>query len=381
MTVGLTARVVRGLEWVAADEIDLCLTASHVVLGPREVRFTVAELGAAVTALRTVDDVFVRVGTLRGVGRDRRTSALVAAAAARLDLASALASVRTLRPVARRPGFDVVASIDGDRRFNRYDLEDALGDALSPTIGGHYGSRRAGPPPPGDLSVRVAVAGERAEVMVRVSSGPLHRRPWKRNTAPATLHPPVAAALLRLAGCLGSVVDPFCGDGTIPIEAVLAGGPIWAAGSDLDSPRVANARANAQRAGLALPWVRADAARVPWRPAPGGAWVTNPPWNRSVPAAGGVVATLTSAWSEARRVLGPTGTLAVIVDADIGLDTELAPAGWRAVVTQHARLAGRLCRLVIAVPSDGPGRHPLSPTLQAWRQQSASDGLVTATGF
>lgn len=385
MTIALSARVTRGLEWIAADEIatDLraALRAGPLTLGRREIRLTVAELDPAVAALRTVDDVFIRVGAVDGVGRDRGAPAAVGAGARRLDLAGAVASIGALRVLPARPAFDVVASLDGDRRFNRFDLEDALGEILGPVIDGRYGSRRDGPPPPSDLTVRVVVMGERAEIMVRVGVRPLHRRPWKLHTAPATLHPPAAAALLRLTGPQERVVDPFCGDGTIPIEAGLATASSRAAGSDLDGRRVANARANALRAGLALPWVCADAARGPWQPGSDAAWVTNPPWNRAVPARGGVTSALVPAWVEGRRVLGPGGTLAVIVDSAIDADAELGAAGWRPVLAQQARLAGRICRLVVAIPVDGPDRDPVSPALRSWRQRAADDGLVVGAGF
>jgi 23S rRNA G2445 N2-methylase RlmL len=381
MTVAVTARVARGLEWVSADEIGALPDAGQVTLGRREVRFTLAALHPAVGALRTVDDVFVHAGALRGVGRDRRTPAVVGAAVRRLDLAGAVASVRAVRELPRHPSFDVVASIDGDRRFNRYDLEDAVGTAVSPVLGGRYGSRRGGPLPPSDLTLRVAVTGDGAQVMVRIGLRPLHRRPWKRDTAPATLYPPAAAALVRLIGPRSWVVDPFCGDGTIPIEARLAHRTVRAVGSDIDGRRLANARANAARAGLSLSWVEADAARGPWRLGPHAAWVTNPPWHRAVARRGGVAATLAPAWADGRRMLGPTGALAAIVDAGIDLSAELDPAGWRPVLAQQARLAGRVCRMVVAVPLDGPGPHPVSPTLRCWRQRAADEGLITGATF
>ncbi len=384
MTIDVTVRVTRGLEWVAADEIATCLPAGHVRLGRREIRFTLPELQAAVGALRTVDDAFVRVGAVRGVGKDRRAPAVVGAGVSRLDLAGAVTGIRAFRELPDRPAFDVVASLDGDRRFNRYDLEDSLGAALSLVIDGRYGSRRDGPPPPSDLTVRVVVAGEGAEIMVRLGARPLHRRPWKTNTAAATLHPPAAAALLRMTGPRARIVDPFCGDGTIPIEAGATASPVPAAGSDLDGRRLSNARANAGRAGLAgldLPWVRADAARAPWHPGPDAACVTNPPWNRAVPGRGRLAAGLAPAWVESRRLLGPTGTLALIVDAGIDLNAELEPAGWQPVLVQQARLAGRLCRLVVAVAGDGPGQDPVSQALRSWRQRAVDAGLIAGNDF
>jgi len=75
---------------------------------------------------------------------------------------------------------------------------------------------------------------EAALVVVRVdrdgftlsvdSSGePLHKRGWRVEVAKAPLRETLAAALLLGTGWDGStpLVDPFCGSGTIPIEAAL----------------------------------------------------------------------------------------------------------------------------------------------------------------
>jgi len=50
---------------------------------------------------------------------------------------------------------------------------------------------------------------------------PLHRRGWRLATAKAPLRPTLAAAALRTVGWDGSspLIDPFCGSGTIAIEA------------------------------------------------------------------------------------------------------------------------------------------------------------------
>ncbi|MGI8750912.1 MAG: hypothetical protein ACR2MN_01065 [Acidimicrobiales bacterium] len=109
--------------------------------------------------------------------------------------------------------------------------------------------------------------------------------------------------------------------------------------------------------------------------------MTHPPWNRAAFARGGVAAGLAPAWVEGLRLLGPTGTLTVLVEAAADTEAELATAGWRPVLTQEIRLAGRVCRVVVAVPSEGPERDPVSATLRSWRQRAMNDGLVTKSGF
>ncbi len=72
---------------------------------------------------------------------------------------------------------------------------------------------------------------------LRAGPRPLHRRGWKVRTGPGSLHPPVAAALARLARRPGGgvIADPFCGDGTIPVEVALADPAAHVLAADLDA--------------------------------------------------------------------------------------------------------------------------------------------------
>ncbi|MSP56962.1 MAG: hypothetical protein EXR69_15365 [Myxococcales bacterium] len=77
------------------------------------------------------------------------------------------------------------------------------------------------------LTQRVSVvfdrSGERVTVSLDAGGGLLHRRGWRTDISKAPLRENLAAALLRLSGWRpGEVlIDPFCGSGTIGIEAAL----------------------------------------------------------------------------------------------------------------------------------------------------------------
>jgi putative N6-adenine-specific DNA methylase len=87
--------------------------------------------------------------------------------------------------------------------------------------------RVAGAPPATDAerdeatSFRVDIDHDRVTVRADSSGEPLHRRGWRVETAKAPLRETLAAAMLAAAGWEGRrpLVDPFCGSGTIPIEA------------------------------------------------------------------------------------------------------------------------------------------------------------------
>lgn len=186
----------------------------------------------------------------------------------------------------------------------------------------------------------VRLDGDRCTISADSSGEPLYHRGWRREVAKAPLRPTLAAATLAAigwgrapAGSRRLLVDPFCGSGTIPIEAALAaaGRPspvgrnfafttwadfapgtwasVQAAGpaagpddeshllvacADRDAGAVAATRANAARAGVG-DLVEADVAAVgelaPPPDAPPGpddlAWVvTNPPWGGRIGGGG-----------------------------------------------------------------------------------------------
>jgi 23S rRNA G2445 N2-methylase RlmL len=387
------ARCVHGLEWLCADEIS---TAFPDVTGSgidrREVTFTLPAIRPDVLRLATVDDVFVQAGCCAGVGTTKEAPALVARAFSRLPWAELSAQIEAVRPVPGAPLIDVVASLEGRRSYNRFAVECATGEVVAQALGGRYLARTAHGREPGepDLTVRVFVRGDQAVAALRVSAVPAHRRAYKLNTAAGTLHPPVAAAMARLAVLPGEVtgagvvLDPFCGDGTIPIEIALAVPGVRVLGSDADPDRLANARANAERAGVPVTWSQADAGVLTAGLAehlagPVGAIVTNPPWNLAVDAAGELARSLDAFWAQVPAVLAKDGRLVVLADADLDVPGTLRARGFSLGLVTGVRLAGRVCHLVLAAPA---GTVPqLPPGAAAWRAGAIESGVLTSSGF
>ena len=274
----ILARTLRGLEWIAAAEVQATLAPPRIEHGHRELRFSVPELTDTPTALGTVDDVFLVAATLDGI--ERRRESLQRLATAELDLGAYAA----LLGRAERKTFDVVGSFVGKRNYNRFEIEDAVGSALAAASGWTYLSRSGGEAARGDLSLRVHVVDSEATVAVRIAAAPLHRRAYRVASRPGALHPPLARALALLAGLRSglSLVDPFCGTGTIPIEAKLACPELNASGSDLDPDAVEAARRNAEAAGVDLELAVRDASDLP----AADRVATNPPWESAVRIAG-----------------------------------------------------------------------------------------------
>ncbi len=171
----------------------------------------------------------------------------------------------------------------------------------------------------------VARMDDKGEIVLSLDlgGGSLSRRGWRADAGEAPLREHLAAVLLMLArfdSRTDILVDPMCGSGTIPIEAVQAAralpretpmlaalgitapeghvaGPLFpdaspiAIGCDLDLEVLAAARDNAKRAGVTpdVTWQRADVstlrpeviaeiARERGRPDAKGLILSNPPY-------------------------------------------------------------------------------------------------------
>ena len=386
MTHSLIARCVRGLEWILAEEISAATAPAGLRLAERQVTFTVAQLSPELLALRTADDLFLDVGTVTGIEPTRAALPVLASRVAQLDLTGSLGALRGLRELPDKLTLDVVASLTGQRRYNRYAVEDAAGTVLGRALGARYVSRSAGaagwPADGTALTVRLFLQGTDVHVALRAGPRPLHRREWKVRTGPGSLHPPVAAALGRLARhpAGGLVADPFCGDGTIPVEIALADPSARVVAADLDRDRLGNATVNAAQAGVPVRFVRADAGGPLLWSGRLDQVITNPPWNRTVGAAGQAAAGLVPFWRQLPAAFGPHGRVAVIADADLGVPASLSGLGYGIVLIQGIRLAGRLAEILVATPP-AAGPLPLDPALLGWRQRAISSNIVSDAGF
>ncbi|WP_163506349.1 RNA methyltransferase [Fodinicola acaciae] len=304
----LLARTVRGLEPVACAEIHERQLGWVESVRHREVVFH--PVGDALT-LRTVDDVATLVAEVDGIGVSTSDLRRLSAAIDRLEVSEI---------IGHGSNVDVSASVVGARRFNRYDVEDAVGSRLP-----GYRSRRGGVRPPDGLTWRVTIEGSLARVAVRLGRAPLHRRPYKVASVPGTLHPPVAAAMARLAGVAERhvVLDPCCGAGT-----TLGESPGLRVGFDLD---VRAAAANLRGVTLAV----ADASALPLADGSVDRVLVNPPWGRAVRPGGGLTADLAPLWRELRRVVTGEAVVAAL------LPDGVTPAAFHAVRRVPIRVHGR----------------------------------------
>jgi tRNA (guanine6-N2)-methyltransferase len=381
----LVARCVRGLEWTVADEISTRLpAAAGITMSSREVSFEMPAVPPDVLDLRLADDLFLVVGTVTDVGKTRDVPEAAARRVAALDWTAAMNRLRAVRELPARPQFDVVTSLEGRRNYNRFDMENAVGAALGPLLNGVYlvrtsEGRQAGEP---QLTVRLFVRDAVARVTLRLAEQPLHRRPYKWHTGPGTLHPPVAAALARLAapGAAEIVADPFCGDGTIAIETAAAYPGSRVLASDIDSVRLRNARRNAALARVTLSLARLDAGRLPWQPGAIGAVLTNPPWNVAVASSGLLRSSMDQFWRQLPGLLATDGRVCLIADLELDAPGRLRRMGYQLALATQVRLAGRVSHVLLCAPRD-QDRPRLPPGIARWHRRALRDKVITESGF
>lgn len=307
-------------------------------------------------ALSTADDVFEEFASAIGIG----------ATAKALEQIAAVANLVRRDDRTRMTGnFEVVASFIGGRRYTRYDVEDQLGLALSKGLGGIYVSRRNGDPGPVAQSWRAHLWDDRIILGSRVSDRPLHRRPYRKETVPGALHPPVASAIALLVGVApyDRVLDPFCGSGTLLIEAGRNSQVGGLVGFDINPHHVDIALRNAWTAELPVMGLNGDAADLPVADGSVDVLLANPPWGAQIGAGGRFATNPLDFWNEARRLLSPRGRAGIL------LDSGLQPPNWQILDLHLCRklafaIAGRWATLYL-LERAGRTELPSNPYLDA----------------
>ncbi len=235
---------------------------------------------------------------------------------------------------------NVVATTKGSRMRFKDGIEGKVGHALADARKGPRIPEREARPRQ-TQTLRVRVEGTSAMLSLDAGGELLHKRGWRTEAVGAPIRENLAAALLFTAGWHGADVlcDPFCGSGTIAIEAALLaagrapfarrdfacdewaavanagrgghadrggargafggpprarfppknagsrgptsparkGSPVAIYGFDKDPRALVISAANAERAGVKVHWRACDIADLQ-APASMGTVVTNPPW-------------------------------------------------------------------------------------------------------
>ena len=210
--------------------------------------------------------------------------------------------------------FRVTTRRTGEHSFTSLDVQRMAGAALIERHGCAVDLKSF------ELEVRVDVYDATCLVSLQQTRVALSKRYRRAYQPRAALKATVAYALLHLARLEewdGALLDPFCGSGTILMEAAQALPRLRLFGSDLNADAVDGARQNAETAGLAdrLHLRQADARELSaaYPDEKFSAIVTNPPYGVRVGQHMDFPRLYRLFLEEAYRVLEPGGVLVVLV--------------------------------------------------------------------
>ena len=315
--VHLFARTIRGLEWVAAAELERRFNVQIIDIQHREVRFHLNSLDRRLLNAGSVDDIFITCKIIRGLDHTRAALFIMAKSATSIDFPKAITLLRHIRKISKRPNFDIIASFLGRRNYNRYEIEDLIGEAIEKQTGWRYTPQRSDSALPIELSFRIHLSGDEALIGMRLTKNPLHRRTYKIASRTGTLHPPLAFAMAMLSNlCKGHyVLDPFCGVGTIPIEALRVESEICSFGVDVDNESLLKAVSNAEAAKTPVKFLVGDAGQLPFADGVIDRIISNPPWGQVVGAQGKLVGGMFPFFIESKRLLSHTGRLMMLTNS------------------------------------------------------------------
>lgn len=300
-----------GLETIVVAELAKLGVNGNATHGGVNASMTSAQLMSANLRLRTATRVLVRIARFPADGFD--------------TFGEGMAKIDWQPWLSEDTQIDVNVSSSQSKLYHTGAVQERVLAGL--------GAGTAGPP----QTVSIRVLRDEVTVSIDSSGEALHKRGYRQATAKAPVRETLAAALIIASGWdrRQPLLDPFCGSGTIPIEAAMIARRIapgrhrpfafqrwpefdaaaWSRvvagadadvidktpvilGSDRDAGAVAASIANAGRAGVAPTFTHASLSDVV-APAPVGWMVTNPPYGERV--GGGNLRDLYDRWANVMK--------------------------------------------------------------------------------
>ena len=124
--------------------------------------------------------------------------------------------------IGKKDAFPVKGHSIKSRLYSVPDLQRIIKKAAAKRLGSAYGIEVL-PETGVKYQIEFFILRDRCSVMIDLSGAPLHKRGYRPETVAAPLRETLAAALVKLSRPRENVLlrDPFCGSGTIAIEAAM----------------------------------------------------------------------------------------------------------------------------------------------------------------
>ena len=141
----------RGLEPVCEKEMRQIPDLSIQQIGYRRIAAAVPELTLSLLKLRTIDDIFLNLGTWQGIVSQRTALTEIRMYSAHIDLLSAVSVIAQIRQIPKRPGFSVTASFVGKRNYTTEEIKQAVMQGIT----SHYAWQYSEDEVKSDIDIRV----------------------------------------------------------------------------------------------------------------------------------------------------------------------------------------------------------------------------------
>ena len=304
MKIELVATCLFGLEKLLGEEIDsLGLKRIETIDGRVTFEGELSDIPRANIFLRTAERVYIKVGSFQAKSFE--------------ELFDGTRSLRWEKYISRNDAFPVKGHCIKSALFSVRDCQSIVKKAVSKRLGELYGLTWFEETAV-KYQIEFFIFKDIATLMIDTSGTPLHKRGYRPAAGEAPLRETLGAAIAMTTRPRENVLlwDPFCGSGTIVIEAAMMMKGIapgmnrrfaaeefgiiprehWkrareeacdsvkdtefeAWGSDIDNEVLDYARANASRAGVdsVVKFFNADARKIE-KPDRRGTLVCNPPY-------------------------------------------------------------------------------------------------------
>lgn len=271
------AHTVRGLEDICLQELkdNLKVEVSEVV--PKKVVFVNGEDISLFQKLHTIDDVSILVADFPFEREWFTDLSHFDQLVASLDFTIARDVISKVRELGNT--FSITVTAPNLKGISQKEIQERAAEIVAAKTGWKYTEMEHT-----NFDVRINIEATEWFISVRLFPKPLHERNYSNLSHTATLKPTIAAALVYLVGKEGkgkSLVDSFCGTGTILCEAARYGYDVY--GGDINSQSIADAKLNLEQCGISPNNVHVrNAIKSKLEDARFDCAISNLPWNEKV---------------------------------------------------------------------------------------------------
>jgi tRNA (guanine6-N2)-methyltransferase len=253
---------VPGLEDVSWKEIESKLedvSLTNEELG--KLSFTYSGDPADLLQFRSVENVFIHIGTIPKLTRSRNSLGDIFRHASRFDLEMPLKIHKDVHggKGKKKLTFKVVSTMIGRNNFRRVDAQSALESALTTKYDWKLNFENP------ILEFRIDLVDDTAIFGLKLTDARIHRKTYKTSHVPASLKPTVAHCIALLSDPSPSdvFIDPMCGAGTIAIERAFAAPFQQIIAGDVQKNIIESAKDNIESSHRAIDLMLWDVSSLP----------------------------------------------------------------------------------------------------------------------